>query len=308
MNGLDFDHRVLRPWANNPAFYVTVFTAAERSAGARGAFRVRRGGALELRVSADAERAGAARRRHSRRSRSCSSRRSANLVGDKADLWTFGTREIKQQSADLERLAPRVAGAPGTLDGRRRSGRRRRPTRSRVARRAGAVEARAVRRRRRELQLVSEERAAGAVHVAGRGHDHAARAGARARVPRARGAAQRGAAGAGADRERRRLQPPLQRGGHAVHGVPPRPRDHDGPRLHGAGAAGAHRHVQPRAARVLLRSRLPRPPDHAHARLPLVRPGADGEGAAPRTRSGADRCSTTSSSRAPRGTPPAGKR
>ena len=25
MNGLDFDHRVLRPWANNPAFYVTFF-------------------------------------------------------------------------------------------------------------------------------------------------------------------------------------------------------------------------------------------------------------------------------------------
>ena len=26
MNGLDFDHRVLRPWANNPAFYMTVFS------------------------------------------------------------------------------------------------------------------------------------------------------------------------------------------------------------------------------------------------------------------------------------------
>src|SRR5882724_6328680 len=26
MNGLEFDQRVLRPWANNPAFYVTVFT------------------------------------------------------------------------------------------------------------------------------------------------------------------------------------------------------------------------------------------------------------------------------------------
>ena len=25
MNGLDFDHRVLQPWANNPAFYVTAF-------------------------------------------------------------------------------------------------------------------------------------------------------------------------------------------------------------------------------------------------------------------------------------------
>ncbi|HEY3125257.1 MAG TPA: hypothetical protein VGK70_14495, partial [Thermoanaerobaculia bacterium] len=24
MNGLDFDHRVLKPWASNPAFYVTV--------------------------------------------------------------------------------------------------------------------------------------------------------------------------------------------------------------------------------------------------------------------------------------------
>src|SRR5947208_32151 len=24
--GLDFDHRILKPWANNPAFYVTVFT------------------------------------------------------------------------------------------------------------------------------------------------------------------------------------------------------------------------------------------------------------------------------------------
>src|SRR5262249_55352306 len=25
MNGLDFDHRVAKPWANNPSFYVTVF-------------------------------------------------------------------------------------------------------------------------------------------------------------------------------------------------------------------------------------------------------------------------------------------
>src|SRR5262245_20955585 len=27
MNGLEFDHRVLQPWTNNPAFYVTVFTS-----------------------------------------------------------------------------------------------------------------------------------------------------------------------------------------------------------------------------------------------------------------------------------------
>lgn len=28
MNGLDFDHRVLKPWANNPAFYVTAFKSS----------------------------------------------------------------------------------------------------------------------------------------------------------------------------------------------------------------------------------------------------------------------------------------
>ena len=27
MNGLDFDHRVRRPWARDPAFYTTIFTA-----------------------------------------------------------------------------------------------------------------------------------------------------------------------------------------------------------------------------------------------------------------------------------------
>ena len=226
MNGLDFDHRVLRPWANNPAFYVTVFTGAERSAGARGAFRVRRGRALELRVSA--------------RTPSAPARLDAGIRADPEAARAGEAQPGRRQGRSLdvrharasssraptcERLAPRVAGAPGTLEGRRRSARRRRPTRSRVARRAGAVEARAVGRRRRELQLVSEERAAGAVHVAGRGHDHGARAGARARVPRARGAAQRGAAAC-----RRRSRTPTTSTAQfndavdAVHDVPQGPR------------------------------------------------------------------------------------
>jgi hypothetical protein len=42
MNGLDFDHRVLRPWANNPAFYVTVFTSESDQPGARGRTPTRR--------------------------------------------------------------------------------------------------------------------------------------------------------------------------------------------------------------------------------------------------------------------------
>jgi hypothetical protein len=45
MNGLDFDHRVLRPWANDPAFYVAVF-ASESDQPAREGHYAR--GSLEL--------------------------------------------------------------------------------------------------------------------------------------------------------------------------------------------------------------------------------------------------------------------
>jgi hypothetical protein len=113
MNGLDFDHRVIRPWANNPAFYVRMFPGQSDQPAREGHFAY---GAIELwsyqfPLSADsASRLGAALRGipnlldQARR----------NLSGDKADLWTFGTRRIKQQSVDLERLSARV-GDTGTL-------------------------------------------------------------------------------------------------------------------------------------------------------------------------------------------------
>ncbi|HYV41473.1 MAG TPA: hypothetical protein VEO02_06745, partial [Thermoanaerobaculia bacterium] len=43
--GLDFDHRVLKPWANNPAFYVTVFTEESDQPAREGPFA---SGAVEL--------------------------------------------------------------------------------------------------------------------------------------------------------------------------------------------------------------------------------------------------------------------
>ena len=113
MNGLDFDHRVIRPWANNPAFYVRMFPGQSDQPAREGHFAY---GAIELwsyqfPLNADsASRLGAALRGipnlldQARR----------NLAGDKADLWTFGTRRIKQQSVDLERLSARV-GDTGTL-------------------------------------------------------------------------------------------------------------------------------------------------------------------------------------------------
>src|SRR3990172_2917102 len=45
MNGLEFDHRVLQPWANNPAFYVTVFPSESDQPAREGPFAY---GAAEL--------------------------------------------------------------------------------------------------------------------------------------------------------------------------------------------------------------------------------------------------------------------
>jgi hypothetical protein len=115
MNGLDFDHRVLRPWANNPAFYVTVFPSQSDQPAREGPFAA---GGVELWSYAwplapnDAETIAAGLRRipalleQARR----------NLVGNGRDLWALGTRSIREQSHDLSALAAQIgAGAGGTL-------------------------------------------------------------------------------------------------------------------------------------------------------------------------------------------------
>jgi len=115
MNGLDFDHRVLRPWANNPAFYVTVFPEQSDQPAREGHYAY---GAVELwtyEFPLDAERA----------ERMDASLRvipklldqaKRNLIGNGRDLWVFGTRSIKQQSVDLARLSSRIGDAYGTLN------------------------------------------------------------------------------------------------------------------------------------------------------------------------------------------------
>ena len=108
MNGLDFDHRVLRPWANNPAFYVTVFPGRSDQPAREGPHAE---GALELwsytfPLSRNDAADVAARLRiipgllEGAR---------ANLVGAGKDLWTMGIRSIAGQSSALESLAARVA-------------------------------------------------------------------------------------------------------------------------------------------------------------------------------------------------------
>jgi hypothetical protein len=114
MNGLDFDHRVIRPWANNPAFYVSIFPSQSDQPAREGHFA---SGAIELwsyEFPLTAERA-ARLDAAIRAIPALLEQAKRNLVGDRADLWTFGTARIKQQSAQLDRLASRVDGAPGAL-------------------------------------------------------------------------------------------------------------------------------------------------------------------------------------------------
>jgi hypothetical protein len=114
MNGLDFDHRVLRPWANDPAFYVTVF-ASESDQPAREGHYAR--GSLELwkyawpldAASVTEIKTGLAM------VPPLLDQARGNLVGTGQDLWTFGTRQIRAQSTALQRFAARLTEA-GTTD------------------------------------------------------------------------------------------------------------------------------------------------------------------------------------------------
>src|SRR6266508_3167142 len=115
MNGLDFDHRILRPWANNPAFYVTVFTEESDQPAREGPFAY---GAVELWTDTfplTAERA-AQIDSGIRAIPKLLAQAKTNLVGNGKDLWTYGAKSIRQQSADLAELASKLTGASGTLE------------------------------------------------------------------------------------------------------------------------------------------------------------------------------------------------
>ncbi len=114
MNGLDFDHRVLQPWANNPAFYVTVFPSESDQPAREGPFAY---GSVELwsyrfpLTAADVEAIG--RGIHAVPALLAQAR--TNLVGNGKDLWIHGARDMRQQSADLQGFAARLTEAERSL-------------------------------------------------------------------------------------------------------------------------------------------------------------------------------------------------
>jgi len=114
MSGLDFDHRVLKPWANNPAFYVTVFSDRSDQPAREGPQAL---GAVELwsyRFPLDA---GSAARVDSgiRTIPGLFMQARRNLVGTGKDLWVYGAKSVREQAAELAKLGTAAATAPACV-------------------------------------------------------------------------------------------------------------------------------------------------------------------------------------------------
>ncbi len=112
--GLDFDHRVLMPWANNPAFYVTVFSEESDQPAREGPFA---SGAVELwtyQFPLSPERA-AQMDSGMRAIPKLLAQAKTNLTGNARDLWVFGAKSIRQQSTDLAQLAAKLTAARAGL-------------------------------------------------------------------------------------------------------------------------------------------------------------------------------------------------
>ena len=116
MNGLDFNHRVLRPWARDPAFYLSVWTEQSDTPAHEGPTHH---AVIDLwtypfpLTAADEAKLAAELRtippllRQARQ----------NLVGNARELWLTGIGTMRGQVAALEDLQKRTAGAGEALTG-----------------------------------------------------------------------------------------------------------------------------------------------------------------------------------------------
>jgi len=112
--GLDFDHRVLQPWANNPAFYVTVHTDESDQPAREGPFALGGVDVWSYNFPLSAESA-AKMDAGIRAIPGLLEQAKTNLTGRGRDLWIHGTKSLDAQGAALAELGPRVQGAPGGL-------------------------------------------------------------------------------------------------------------------------------------------------------------------------------------------------
>jgi Bacterial protein of unknown function (DUF885) len=116
MNGLDFNHRVLRPWARDPAFYLSVWTEQSDTPAHEGPTHH---AVIDLwKYSFPLAAADEARLASELRTIPPLLRQArVNLVGNARELWLTGIGTMRGQVATLEDLQKRTAGAGEALTG-----------------------------------------------------------------------------------------------------------------------------------------------------------------------------------------------
>jgi len=115
MNGLDFDHRVRRPWAENPAFYASVFSAQSDVPAHEGPIIDGWLDTWDFDYPLSAS-AAATFTAHIAAISALLQQARTNLTGDGADLWRMAPRSLAAQSRDLQALGGEVSGTSAELD------------------------------------------------------------------------------------------------------------------------------------------------------------------------------------------------
>ncbi len=109
MNGMDFDHRVRRPWARNPAFYTLIHAARSDVPAHEGPHADPPIELWTYQYPLDPESAARLTEQIGTIPKLLDQAR-GNLVEDARGLWMGGIRAMRAQSADLQALAQRVLG------------------------------------------------------------------------------------------------------------------------------------------------------------------------------------------------------
>lgn len=107
MNGLDFDHRVLRPWERDPAFYVWFFSYPSDVPAREGPHVY---GAVELPAFEQPLSDSAVQYITNQllKAEELFSQARVNLTGNARDLWITGIRSVEEGAEDLEAFAGNV--------------------------------------------------------------------------------------------------------------------------------------------------------------------------------------------------------
>jgi hypothetical protein len=109
MNGMDFEHRVIRPWSRDPAFYAVIADSEPDVPAREGPEIFGALGVWDLKLPL-ADKDIAAFRIKLRAIPRILEQARKNLIEESRDLWTLGIRQKTDEARALSRLASRLAG------------------------------------------------------------------------------------------------------------------------------------------------------------------------------------------------------